>query len=134
MIHGADIMAVKKRWHRHNASKYWPSVMARAAAKLRHCGLTRGTLGTLHGENIGQHPVTSCDGDIHCHAVTLCNAESVTLQELVTGVGKCFLMQHSTILQGHLLCCRAHPVHAVDHVPVIVMAEVLHIPWNFLAS
>ena len=33
-----------------------------------------------------------------------------------------------------LQCCRVPPVHAVDHVPVIVMAEVLRIPQNFLTS
>ena len=86
MIHGADIMTVKKPWHRHNASKYWPSVIL-WCCQTEALWADTGTLGTLHGENIGQHPVTSCDGDLLCHAVTLCNAESVTLQELVTGLG-----------------------------------------------
>ena len=74
------------------------------------------------------HLVTSCDDPL---IVTLCNAESVTLQELVTGVGKCF---PSSAFHDSADTCNAaefSPVHAVDHVPVIVMAEVLRIPQNF---
>ena len=90
---------------------------------------TLGTLGALHGENTGQHPVTSCD---ETFIVTLShfvmrNPWHYTLQELVTGVGKCF---PGSAFHDFADTCNAAE-HAVDHVPVIVMAEVLRISQNF---
>ena len=105
-------------------------VWACDGAKLSHCGDS----GNIGGITRRKYWTASSDilwRDLHCHAVTLCNAESVTLQELVTGVRKCF--PGSAFHDSADTCNAAEfsPAHAVDHVPVIVMAEVLRISQNF---
>ena len=113
MRHGADIMIVKKPWHRHNASKYWPSVSLRGCQTVGHCGLR---LGTLHGETIGQHQVTSCDILWRRPSLSRCHLTVKRNPWHYRSLSPSWEMPpHCCIpglLQVHLQCCRVSPACA----------------------